>query len=80
MKLNWSKSFINEPSLMCSLKLLMSEAKKSKSSKPMTQSHCRRCSETADSLICFTRFSVKLEIPICSAALKKNVGKFYHNK
>ena len=93
MKLNYSKRFngndlmvrfkiglpcfINRLSLMSSLKC---QAKTSKSSKLMMQSHCKRWSETADSFIFFTRFSVKLEIPICSAALVKNVGKFYHNK
>ena len=61
--------FINRLSLMSSLKLLVSEAKTSKSSKLMTQSHCKGWSETADSFIFFTRFSVKLEIPVCSAAL-----------
>ena len=71
---------INRLSLMSSLKLLVSVAKTSKLSKLMTQSHCKRWSETVDSFIFFTRFSVKLEIPICSAALVKNVGKFYHNK
>ena len=85
MKLNQSKAFngndlmvrfkiglfrfIKRLSLMSSLKLLMSEAKTSKSSKLMTQSHCKRWLETADSFIIFTRFSFKLEIPICSAAL-----------
>ena len=70
---------INKLSLMSSLKLLVSEAKISKSSKLMEQSHCDRWSETADCLTFLTRFSVKLEIPICSAALVRNVGKFYHN-
>ena len=69
--------FIDRLSL---IKLLVSEAKTSKSPKLMTQSHCKWWSETADSFIFFTRFSVKLEIPICSAAMVKNVGKFYHNK
>ena len=63
--------FINRLSLMSSLKLLVSEAKTSKLSKLMTQSHCKQWSETADSFTFFTRFSVKLEIHICSAALVK---------
>ena len=37
--------FINRLSLMSNLKLLVSEAKTSKSSKLMTQSHCKRWSE-----------------------------------
>ena len=37
--------FINKLSLMSSLKLLVSEAKTSKSLKLMTQSHCKRWSE-----------------------------------
>ena len=41
--------FINRLSLMSSLKLLVSEAKTSKSSKLMMQSHCKQWSETADS-------------------------------
>ena len=61
--------FINRLSLMSSLKLLVSETKTSKSTKLMTQSHCKQWSETADSFIFFTHFTVKLEIPICSAAL-----------
>ena len=42
-KIDWSR-FINRLSLMSSLKLLVSEAKTSKSSKLMTQSHCKRWS------------------------------------
>ena len=63
--------FINRLSLMSSLKLLVLEAKTSKSSKLMMQSHYKWWSETTDSFIFFTYFSVKLEIPICSAALVK---------
>ena len=63
--------FINRLSLMSSLKLLVSQAKTSKLPKLMMQSHCKWWSETADSFIFFTCFSVKLEIPICSAALVK---------
>ena len=63
--------FINRLSLMSSLQLLVSEAKTSKLSRLMTQSQCKRWSQTADSFIFFTRFSVKLEIPICSVALVK---------
>ena len=63
--------FINRLSLMSSLKLLVSEAKTSKSSKLMTQSHWKQWSETADSFIFFTHFSVKLETPICYAAINR---------
>ena len=63
--------YINKLSLTSSLKLLVSEAKTSKSSKLMMQSYCKRWSETADSFTFFTRASVKLEISICSAALVK---------
>ena len=62
---------INKLSLMSSLKLLVSEAKISKSSKLMEQSHCNRWSETANCFKYLTRFSVKLEMSICSAALLK---------
>ena len=73
--------FINRLSLMSSLNLLVSKAKTSKLSKLMTQSHCKRWSETADFFIFFTCFSVELEVSVCFAArVKKNVGKFYHNK
>ena len=58
---------------MSSLKLLVSEAKTSKLSKLMKQSHCKRWSEIADSFIFFTHFSVKLEMPICST--DKNLSK-----
>ena len=57
--------FINRLSLMSNLKLSVSEAKTSKSSKLMMQSHCKWWSETADYFTFLTRFSVKLEIPIC---------------
>ena len=53
--------FISRLSLMSSLELLVSEVKTSKSSKLMTQSHCKRWSETAGSFIFFTRFSVLLD-------------------
>ena len=56
--------FINRISLMSSLQLLVSEAKTSKSSRLMTQLQCKRWSQTADSFIFFTRFSVKLEISL----------------
>ena len=72
---------INKLSLMSNLKLLVSEAKISKSSKLMEQSHCKRWSETTDCFTFLTRFSAKLEIPTCSAALVKFCSsKFYHNK
>ena len=56
--------FIKRLSLMSSLQLLVSEAKTSKLSRLMTQSQCKRWSQTADSFIFFTRFSVKLEISL----------------
>ena len=43
--------FINRLSLMSSLKLLVSEAKTSKSSKLIMQLHCKQWSETADSFL-----------------------------
>ena len=62
---------INKIFLISSLKLLVSEANISKSSKLMEQSHCNRWWETADCFTCLTRFSVKLETPTFSAALVK---------
>ena len=37
----------------------------------MVQLHPNKCSETAETLIFFDRFPVRLETPICSTALVK---------
>ena len=46
----------------------------------MEQLHSSRWSDTADYLPHLRRFPVKLEIPMCSAALVKSGGMIYHNK
>ena len=46
----------------------------------MEQLHSSRWSDTADCLTHLRRFPVKLEIPMCSAALVKSGVMFYHNK
>ena len=61
--------FINKLSLRSNLNLLQSVAKMLKSSKFMAQLHCNRWSDIADCLTFLRRFPVRLEIPMCSAAL-----------
>ena len=69
---NWGWSrLINKLFLIRSLNLFLSEARISKLSKSMEQLHSSRCSDTADCLTYLRRFKVKLEIPMCSAALVK---------
>ena len=77
MILNYSKSF-NGNDLMVRFKIILcrfisrlSLMSNLKLSKLMVQSHCKLWSETADSVIFYTRFSVKLKIPMCSAPLVK---------
>ena len=69
---NWGWSrLINKLSLMRSLNLFVSEARISKWSKSIEQLHSNRWSDTAGSLTHLRCFSVKLKIPMCSAALVK---------
>ena len=56
-------------SLRSNLNLLDSAAKISKLLKFIVQLQCNRWSDIADYLTVLRRFPVKLEIPICSAAL-----------
>ena len=67
---SWSR-LINKLSLIKSLNLFASEARISKLSKSMEQLHSSRWSDTADCLTHLRRFPVKLEIPMCCAALVK---------
>ena len=69
---NWSWSrLINKLPLIKTLNLLASEARISKWSKSIEQLHSRRWSDTADCLTLLRRFPVKLDIPVCSAAIVK---------
>ena len=69
---DWSR-LINKLYLIRSLNLLVSEASISKWSKSIEQLHSSRWSGTADCLTLLRCFPVKLDIPICSAALVKRV-------
>ena len=72
---NWGWSrLINKLSLMRSLNLFVSEARISKWSKSIKQLHSNRWSDTAGSLTHLRCFSVKLKIPMCSAAQIKKVA------
>ena len=69
---NWGWSrLINKLTLIKTLNLLASEARISKWSKSIEQLHSRRWSDTADCLTLLRRFPVKLDIPVCSAAIVK---------
>ena len=70
----WSR-IINKLSLIRSLNLFASEARISKRSKSTEQLHSSRWSDTVDCLTHLRRFPVKLEIPMCSAALVKKCLK-----
>ena len=61
--------FIIKLSLKSDLKLLQSVAKILKPSTFMAQLHCNRWSDIADCLMFLRRFPVRLDIPMCSAAL-----------
>ena len=70
--LNWGWSrLINKLSLIRSLNLFASKARISKWSKSIQQLHSSRWSDIADCLTLLRHFPVKLDIPICSAALVK---------
>ena len=71
-KIGLSRS-LNKLSLISSLILLVQEAKMSKWSASTNQPHCKRWSGIAESFTFLTLFSDKLEIPICFAALLKNM-------
>ena len=66
----WSR-LIHKRSLIRSLNLFVPETRISKWSKSIKQLHSSRWSGTADCLTHLRRFPVKLEIPMCSAALVK---------
>ena len=66
----WSR-IINKLSLIRSVNLFASEARISTRSKSTEQLHSSRWSDTVDCLTHLRRFPVKLEIPMCSAALVK---------
>ena len=69
---NWSWSrLINKLSLIRNLNLFVSEGRISKWSKSIEQLYSSRWSDTADCLTLLRRFPVKLNIPLCSAALVK---------
>ena len=69
---NWGWSRLtNKLSLIRSPNLFAPEARISKGSKSIGQLHSSRWSDTADCLTHLRRFPVKLEIPMCSAALVK---------
>ena len=69
---NWGWScLINKLSLIRSLNLFASEARISKWSKSIEQLHSSRGSDTAYCLTHLRCFPVKLDIPMCSAALVK---------
>ena len=59
------------------LNLLESDAKISKSSKVLGESHCNRCSDITGSLVFLIRFPVRFEV-LC--VLVKNAGQFFRNK
>ena len=58
--------------------VLTSETRISKWSKYTEQLHSSRWSNNADCLTLLRRFPVKLDILMCSAALVKSDGMFYH--
>ena len=69
---NWGWSrLINKLSLIRRLNLFALEARISKWSKSIEQLHSSSWSATADCLTHLRRFPVKLEIPMCFAALVK---------
>ena len=59
------------------LNFLESDAKISKSSKDIGESHCNRWLHIADSLTYLIRFPVKFEVPMCSDALVKKCGNVF---
>ena len=61
--------FINKLSLTSNLYLLESRAKLLNLSKIMAQLHRNRWPDIADCLMILSHFPVRLEIPMCSAAL-----------
>ena len=70
--LNWGWSrLVNKLSLLRSMNLFALQARISKWSKSIEQLHSSRWSDTAYCLTHLRRFPVKLEIPMCSAALVK---------
>ena len=72
---NWSWSFfINKLSLIRCLNLFAPEAGISKWSKSIEQLHSSRWLDTADCLTLLRHFPVKIDIPICSAALVKKMA------